>query len=110
MSILIVFLFWVMKGQFFCAILLCCRPVPKIMPTFAYRKTRRENKTARARFYLETTHQRNAIMRKFLFALAIVLLVVWAIGLFVYALKGLFNIIIILAVVSFIIGMFSKRD
>lgn len=48
-------------------------------------------------------------MRKFLFILAIVLLVVWAIGLFGYALKGIFNIIIILALVSFFMGMFSKR-
>lgn len=48
-------------------------------------------------------------MRGFLFILAIILLVIWAIGLFGYALKGIFNIIIILAVASFILGMFSKR-
>lgn len=41
--------------------------------------------------------------------LAIILIVVWAIGLFVYALKGIFNIIIVLALVAFILGMFSKR-
>ncbi len=48
-------------------------------------------------------------MRGFLFVLAIILIVVWAIGLFVYALKGIFNIIIVLALVAFILGMFSKR-
>ncbi len=48
-------------------------------------------------------------MRGFLFVLAILLLVVWAIGLFGYALKGLFNIIIVLALASFILGFFSKR-
>lgn len=48
-------------------------------------------------------------MRGFLFILAIILLVVWSIGLFVYALKGIFNIIIILALVAFIMAMFSKR-
>lgn len=48
-------------------------------------------------------------MRGFLFVLAILLLVVWAIGLFGYALKGLFNIVIILALASFILGMVSKR-
>lgn len=48
-------------------------------------------------------------MRGFLFVLAILLLVVWSIGLFVYALKGLFNIIIVLALASFILGFFSKR-
>jgi len=48
-------------------------------------------------------------MRGFLFVLAIILLVVWAIGLFVYALKGIFNITIVLALAAFIMGMFSKR-
>lgn len=55
------------------------------------------------------TTQNYLAMRGFLFVLAILLLVVWAIGLFGYALKGLFNIVIILALASFILGMVSKR-
>gem|GEM_PF-903299 len=48
------------------------------------------------------------IMRGFLFILALILLVIWGIGIFWYALKGLFNILIILAAISFIMAIFSK--
>ena len=34
-------------------------------------------------------------MRSFLFILAVILLIGWGIGIFFYALKGLFNIIIV---------------
>lgn len=47
-------------------------------------------------------------MRTFLFVLAIVLLITWGIGAFAYALSGLFNIIIVLAIVAFIIGLFNR--
>ncbi|MBK1440273.1 hypothetical protein JHJ32_09775 [Parapedobacter sp. ISTM3] len=47
-------------------------------------------------------------MRGFLFILALILLAVWGIGIFLYALKGLFNIVIILAAIAFIMAIFSK--
>ncbi|PPL04875.1 hypothetical protein SAMN05444682_101669 [Parapedobacter indicus] len=47
-------------------------------------------------------------MRSFLFILALILLVIWGIGIFWYALKGLFNILIILAAIAFIMAIFSK--
>ncbi|MGK6352886.1 hypothetical protein ACMGDE_16390 [Parapedobacter sp. DT-150] len=47
-------------------------------------------------------------MRSFLFILALILLVVWAAGVFFYALRGLFNIVIFLAALAFIIGIFNK--
>lgn len=47
-------------------------------------------------------------MRGFLFILALVLLAVWGIGIFWYALKGLFNIVIILAAIAFIMAIFNK--
>jgi len=47
-------------------------------------------------------------MRYFLFILAFVLLIIWGVGIFWYALKGLFNIVIILAAIAFIIAIFNK--
>lgn len=47
-------------------------------------------------------------MRGFLFILAIILLIGWGIGVFLYALKGLFNIVVVLAAIAFIIAIFSK--
>ena len=49
-------------------------------------------------------------MRSFLFILAVILLIGWGIGIFFYALKGLFNIIIVLAVIAFLMAMFSKSS
>lgn len=47
-------------------------------------------------------------MRSFLFILAFILLAVWGIGIFLYALKGLFNIIILFAAIAFILAFFSR--
>lgn len=48
-------------------------------------------------------------MYKFLFILGIILLASWGIGIFFYSLKGLFNIILIFAVVAFVLGLFNKN-
>jgi len=47
-------------------------------------------------------------MRSFLFILAFILLAIWGIGIFLYALKGLFNIVIFFAAVAFILAFFSR--
>ncbi|SFC74174.1 hypothetical protein SAMN05421747_12262 [Parapedobacter composti] len=47
-------------------------------------------------------------MRSFLFILALILVAIWAIGVFWYALKGMFNIIIFFAAVAFIIAIFNR--
>lgn len=47
-------------------------------------------------------------MRSFLFILALVLLAIWGIGIFWYALKGLFNIIVVFAAIAFILALFNK--
>jgi len=49
-------------------------------------------------------------MRSFLFILALVLLIGWGIGVFFYALKGLFNIVVLLAAIAFIIAIFNKSS
>ncbi|MFB2118556.1 DUF5670 family protein [Parapedobacter sp. 2B3] len=49
-------------------------------------------------------------MRSFLFILALVLLVGWGIGVFFYALKGLFNIVVLLAAIAFIIAIFNRSS
>ncbi len=53
-------------------------------------------------------YEKATIMRGFLFILAFVLLIGWGIGIFFYALKGLFNIVIILAAIAFIMAIFNK--
>ncbi len=47
-------------------------------------------------------------MRSFLFILAFILLGIWLIGIFWYALKGLFNIIVVFAAIAFIMALFNK--
>ena len=47
-------------------------------------------------------------MRSFLFILALVLLAIWGIGIFWYALKGLFNIIVVFAAIALILAIFNK--
>lgn len=47
-------------------------------------------------------------MRSFLFILALILLIGWGIGVFFYALKGLFNIVIVLAAIAFIMAIFNR--
>ncbi|MFC3197054.1 DUF5670 family protein [Parapedobacter deserti] len=47
-------------------------------------------------------------MRSFLFILAVILLIVWGIGVFLYALKGLFNIVVVLAAIAFIVAIFNR--
>jgi hypothetical protein len=47
-------------------------------------------------------------MRSILFILGAILIIGWIIGIAFYALKGLFNIVLVLAVVSFILGFFNR--
>ncbi len=47
-------------------------------------------------------------MRGILFVVAIILLIGWGVGIFVYALKGLFNILLILALIAFILAIFNR--
>lgn len=47
-------------------------------------------------------------MRTILFIAAIILIISWLVGVFVYALSGLFNIIIVVAIIFFIIGLITK--
>ncbi|MGV3761012.1 DUF5670 family protein [Parapedobacter sp.] len=47
-------------------------------------------------------------MRSFLFILAVILLIGWGIGIFFYALKGLFNIVVVLAAIAFIMAIFNR--
>lgn len=54
--------------------------------------------------------QKTTNMRSFLFIIALVLIIGWGIGIFFYALKGLFNIVLILAAIAFILGIFNRRS
>jgi hypothetical protein len=44
-------------------------------------------------------------MRGILYVIAIVLLIGWALGVFMYSLRGLIHILLVLAVISLIIGL-----
>jgi len=48
-------------------------------------------------------------MNKVLIILGIILLAGWGIGIFFYALKGLFNIVLFFAVVAFVLGLFNRN-
>ncbi len=47
-------------------------------------------------------------MRTFLFILAFILIAVWLIGILWYTVKGLFNIVLVVAIVAFILGILNR--
>ena len=48
-------------------------------------------------------------MRGILFGIALILFIGWAIGIFVYALTGLFNIALVVALIAFIMAIFNRN-
>lgn len=47
-------------------------------------------------------------MRGILYVIAIVLLIGWLLGVFLYSLKGLIHILLILAIISLILGVIRR--
>ncbi len=47
-------------------------------------------------------------MRSILYLIAIVLVIGWALGVFIYSAKGLIHILIVLAVISLLLGMIRR--
>lgn len=52
--------------------------------------------------------QKRAIMRSILYIIAVILIIGWLLGVFVYSLKGLIHILIILAVISLLLGLIRR--
>jgi len=46
-------------------------------------------------------------MRSLLYIVAVILLIGWAISVFFYSISGLVHIIIVLAIIAFVLGMFK---
>jgi hypothetical protein len=49
-------------------------------------------------------------MRSILYIVAVILIIGWAISVFAYTISGLVHILLVLAVLSLILGMFSGRS
>ncbi|HVK46184.1 MAG TPA: lmo0937 family membrane protein [Pseudobacter sp.] len=49
-------------------------------------------------------------MRSILYILAVILIIGWLLGVFVYSAKGLIHILIVLAVISLLVGIIRKGD
>ena len=47
-------------------------------------------------------------MRSILYVLAVILIIGWLLGVFVYSAKGLIHILIVLAVISLILGLIRR--
>lgn len=47
-------------------------------------------------------------MRSFLYILAVILIIGWLLGVFVYSATGLIHILIVLAIVSLLLGLIQK--
>jgi hypothetical protein len=47
-------------------------------------------------------------MRSILYVLAVILIIGWLLGVFVYSAKGLIHILIVLAVVSLLLGLIRR--
>jgi hypothetical protein len=51
---------------------------------------------------------KNNFMRSILYVLAVILVIGWLLGVFVYSAKGLIHILIVLAVVSLLLGLIRR--
>jgi len=49
-------------------------------------------------------------MRSILYIIAVILVIGWLLGVFVYSLKGLIHVLIILAVISLLLGLIRRGD
>ena len=49
-------------------------------------------------------------MRGILYIIAVILLIGWLIGVFVYSVSGLIHILIVLAIISFILGIIRRGN
>lgn len=47
-------------------------------------------------------------MRSILYVLAVILIIGWLLGVFVYSAKGLIHILIVLAVISLVLGLIRR--
>jgi hypothetical protein len=48
-------------------------------------------------------------MRTLLYVIAVILVIGWLLGVFVYSAKGLIHILIVLAIISLLIGIIRRR-
>jgi hypothetical protein len=51
---------------------------------------------------------KNKIMRNILYIIAVILIIGWLLGVFVYSLSGLIHILIILAIISLLLGLINR--
>jgi len=47
-------------------------------------------------------------MRSILYLIAVVLIIGWLLGVFVYSLKGLIHVLIVLAIISLLLGLIRR--
>ncbi|MCW3119658.1 MAG: family rane protein [Chitinophagaceae bacterium] len=47
-------------------------------------------------------------MRSILYLLAVILIIGWLLGVFVYSLKGLIHILLVLAIISILLGLIRR--
>jgi membrane protein insertase Oxa1/YidC/SpoIIIJ len=52
--------------------------------------------------------KKNKIMRNILYIIAVILIIGWLLGVFVYSLSGLIHILIILAIISLLLGLINR--
>ncbi|MES1214566.1 MAG: lmo0937 family membrane protein [Bacteroidota bacterium] len=48
-------------------------------------------------------------MRSILYLLAVILIIGWLLGVFVYSLSGLIHILLVLAIISILLGLIRRR-
>jgi hypothetical protein len=53
-------------------------------------------------------HSKNYVMGGLLYLIAVILLIGWLLGVFVYSVGGLIHILIVLAVISLILGIIRR--
>lgn len=49
-------------------------------------------------------------MRSILYILAVILIIGWLLGVFVYSAKGLIHVLLVLAVISLLVGIIRRGD
>lgn len=54
-------------------------------------------------------HFKKSIMNSLLYIIAVILVIGWAVGVFVYSVSGLIHVLLVIAVIALILG-FLRRD
>ncbi len=58
--------------------------------------------------YIEFIHKTDYFMRSILYLIAVILLIGWLLGVFVYSAAGIIHVLLVLAIIALILGVIRR--